>query len=204
MMTLSNRLQEEIDLLSEMDISEERLDRLAELENHLLEQLQTEDAVTLSFICTHNSRRSMLSQVWSEVLANYFELPIKSVSGGTEATGAYKTVGSAFIAQGMQVAFPEEGRMEVSYSDDKEPIELYSKIFADSTEEGETFTAVMTCADVEENCPYVPNAIRQISLNYEDPKVADGTAEELDKYIERSRQIGAELFFVYSSVQTAL
>lgn len=203
-MNISKRLQEEIDLLSEMEISEERMDRLAVLENHMLDQIQENGSITLNFICIHNSRRSMLTQVWSEVLTQYFELPIKNVSGGTEVTGAYKTVGSAFMAQGMDVEFPEEGRINVSFANDKEPVELYSKLFSDSTEKGEKFTAVMTCADIEENCPYVADAVKQISLNYEDPKVADGTSGELDKYLERSRQIGAELFFVYSSVQTAL
>ncbi|NVK05093.1 MAG: protein-tyrosine-phosphatase [Flavobacteriia bacterium] len=203
-MRISKELQKEIDLLSEMEISEERIDRLSVLENHLLEELQSKENVILNFICTHNSRRSMLSQVWSEVLSKYFELPITSVSGGTVATGAYKTVGSTFIAQGMSVEFIEEGRMNITFSEECDSIELYSKEFGDSTPEGESFTAVMTCADVEENCPYVPNAVKQISLNYEDPKVADGTPEELDKYLERSRQIGAELFFVYSSVKTAL
>lgn len=203
-MKMYPELLEEIEKLSEIELSDERIDRLSVLENYLLEKLRDGGEVNLNFICTHNSRRSMLSQVWSEVLSKYFELPIVSVSGGTEATSMYKTVGTALKEQGMQVDASDSARVLVSYAEDADAIELYSKKFGDALPEGEQFTAVMTCADVEENCPYIPDADRQISLNYLDPKVADGTDRELEAYLERSRQIGAELYFVYSSVSIAL
>ena len=41
------------------------------------------DNVNINFICTHNSRRSQLGQVWSFYAANYFNLPISAFSGGT-------------------------------------------------------------------------------------------------------------------------
>ena len=48
------------------------------------------DNVNINFICTHNSRRSQLGQVWSFFAANYFNLPINAFSGGTEVTAFHR------------------------------------------------------------------------------------------------------------------
>ena len=46
--------------------------------------------VNINFICTHNSRRSQLGQVWSFFAADYFNLPINAFSGGTEVTAFHR------------------------------------------------------------------------------------------------------------------
>ena len=48
------------------------------------------NTVNLNFICTHNSRRSQLGQVWGFFAANYFDLNINSLSGGTEVTAFHR------------------------------------------------------------------------------------------------------------------
>jgi len=41
----------------------------------------------LTFICTHNSRRSHMSQIWAATAAYYYGLDgVSTFSGGTEAT----------------------------------------------------------------------------------------------------------------------
>src|SRR5262245_42528827 len=40
----------------------------------------------LVFICTHNSRRSQMSQVWAQTAATYYGVNVETFSGGTEAT----------------------------------------------------------------------------------------------------------------------
>ena len=54
----------------------------------------------------------------------------------------------------------------------------------------------MTCSQADAGCPFIPGASTRISLPYDDPKEADGTPQEAERYDERLRQIGRELFFV--------
>ena len=45
------------------------------------------DDIDLTFICTHNSRRSHLAQVWAQAAAAHYKITgIRTHSGGTEAT----------------------------------------------------------------------------------------------------------------------
>ena len=46
--------------------------------------------VSVNFICTHNSRRSQLGQVWTFFASHYFDLNITSFSGGTEVTAFHR------------------------------------------------------------------------------------------------------------------
>ena len=68
-------------------ISPERKEKLNELSEYIDKKLRNDESVSLIFICTHNSRRSHLCQVWAAVLAEHFDLDgIITYSGGTEAT----------------------------------------------------------------------------------------------------------------------
>lgn len=60
------------------------LDQFAE---SISEQLNEDKKVKLTFICTHNSRRSHMSQIWAQTAAEYFGVDdISCFSGGTEVT----------------------------------------------------------------------------------------------------------------------
>ncbi len=60
--------------------------------------------IRLNFICTHNSRRSHLSQIWAQTMAHYFD--IKNVfcySGGTETTALFPMVAETLQNSGFQI-----------------------------------------------------------------------------------------------------
>ena len=59
----------------------------------------------------------------------------------------------------------------------------------------------MTCSDADENCPFIPGAEKRIPLRYDDPKEFDDTPLEAQKYDERSRQIAAEMFYLFSKIK---
>lgn len=42
--------------------------------------------VDVTFVCTHNSRRSHMSQLWMKAAAESLKLPLTTWSGGTEST----------------------------------------------------------------------------------------------------------------------
>ena len=70
-------------LLTEFDqISSDRQVQLQELANYIQDRLEKLQSIQLNFICTHNSRRSHISQIWASAAACYFGLKnIKCFSG---------------------------------------------------------------------------------------------------------------------------
>ena len=72
------------------NISTERQTILQPLIDFIQAKVSSQEEIRLNLICTHNSRRSHLSQVWAQTAAAYFN--IKNVfcySGGTEATALF-------------------------------------------------------------------------------------------------------------------
>ena len=63
-----NTFIEKLDIL---EISKERLEILEPIINHISEEIKVNKRINLNFICTHNSRRSHLSQVWAQTIASF-------------------------------------------------------------------------------------------------------------------------------------
>ncbi|HEY9045856.1 MAG TPA: protein-tyrosine-phosphatase [Ohtaekwangia sp.] len=159
----------------------------------------------LIFICTHNSRRSHISQLWAQAIADYFQLPgIASYSGGTEATAFNPRAVRAMQEAGFAIDAVTEGDnpvYEVRYAEDASMMRVYSKTFYAPGNPAKDFCAVMTCTHADANCPIVEGASSRISLPFDDPKDFDGTPMESEKYSERARQIGRELLYAFSQVR---
>lgn len=182
-------------------------DRLANL-NALISYLQDkkdENLINLIFICIHNSRRSHFSQVWAQVAANHFGLHnVRCYSGGTEATALYPAVAETLKFNGLNVNTISEGSNPVyiiKYDSDKHPIIGFSKVFDNPFNPENNFAAIMVCSAADENCPFIPGADKRIAIPFEDPKVYDNTAIQMEKYKERSLQIATEMFYVFSKVK---
>ncbi len=163
----------------------------------------------LTFICTHNSRRSHLAQVWAQTAAAFHgHAPVKTYSGGTEATACNPRTIAALERAGFQIsatAGPTEDNplYQIRFSPQAEPIGAFSKIYDQGGNPTDGYAAILTCSDADENCPVVRGAAIRISLPFRDPKEADGTDRESETYDTRSRQIAQEmcyLFFLSASV----
>lgn len=169
---------------------------------------QTGNPVTLNFICTHNSRRSHIAQLWAQAAAHYYG--IKNVfcfSGGTEATAFNPRAVKAMQDAGFTITKTKEGEnpvYEVRYADDAAPVIAFSKTYDDTFNHNKDFAAIMTCSRADENCPLVLGASARIALTYDDPKEFDGTPLEAEKYAERVHQIGREIFYAFSQVKVYL
>ena len=180
------------------DIEESRKPILNQLVAYIRENKQPK----LNFICTHNSRRSHLSQIWAQVFAHHFGLKISTYSGGTEATAFHPNAVAALKRAGFEIS-SEEGdnpKYHISYSADKNAMICFSKKFDDATNPSSGFAAIMTCSEADADCPLVSGADTRIKLFYEDPKVADGTPEEARTYDERCAEIASQMHFVFSSI----
>jgi protein-tyrosine-phosphatase len=153
----------------------------------------------LTFICTHNSRRSHLSQLWAATAAwSFGHDHVRTYSGGTEATAFNPRAVAAVERAGFQVAKPEgkNPAYEVSFAKGQAAERCWSKKYDDPSNPQKDFCAVMTCSEADKNCPIVFGALDRVPLPYSDPKEADNTPEESARYDERCLQIAAELWYV--------
>lgn len=172
----------------------------------IAKQLKEKKEVKLNFICTHNSRRSHLAQIWTQVAAHHFDIEgVETFSGGTEATACNIRTVRAMRRAGLAIAVSNQLRFKnpiylVQFSEDIPSMSAFSKVYSENGNPKEGFVAMMCCADASEKCPVVFGSDAIFPLHYEDPKVADNTPGEAAKYDERSLQIAREMFYVMSEV----
>jgi arsenate reductase len=183
-------------------ISSERLQLLDEMVAYLLAKKRQGEEIRLNFICTHNSRRSQFSQIWAQTAAAYYGIEAFCFSGGVEVTEFNPRAVAAIQRDGFKVV-QKEGENPVYfvfYSEEEEPIVTFSKVYDDAINAPKDFAAVMTCDHADENCPVISGAERRFPLRFEDPKAFDDGPLEEKMYSERSRQIAAELFYLFKKV----
>jgi arsenate reductase (thioredoxin) len=203
--TLFAEIEETIQHLPIDTITLERKEVLQPLVDFIQAKVIAKKEVRLNFICTHNSRRSHLSQVWAQTAAAYFT--IKNVfcySGGTEATALFPMVAKTLINQGFRVttvAETENPIYSIKYASDEHPIIGFSKKYDSDFNPGSQFAAIMTCSRADGGCPFIVGAEKRIPITFEDPKAFDNTPQQAEKYGERSLQIAAELFYVFSQIK---
>ncbi|WP_246114222.1 protein-tyrosine-phosphatase [Rubripirellula tenax] len=160
----------------------------------------------LNFICTHNSRRSHLAQIWATVAAQHFGVDgIETFSGGTEATAMNSRIVDTLRRSGLSVSTnPGPAHTnplyKVAYSDsDVAPaVECFSKVYDQSPNPSEDFIAVMVCSNADTHCPIVRGASDRIVIKYDDPKVSDDTVDESVIYDARCGQIAREMLYAFS------
>ncbi|NDK55258.1 low molecular weight phosphatase family protein [Pontibacter fetidus] len=185
-------------------ISEERKELLKKLTNYIKQKQDIGQTINLVFICTHNSRRSHMAQLWAQAAAANYNIPnVKTYSGGTEATAFYPAAVLAMQELGFEIEKGAETinpKYKVNYSLDASTIEVWSKRFDDVANPSADFCAIMTCSDADENCPFVSGAEKRIAITYSDPKAADNTPQEAETYRKRVMQIGREMLFAFSEV----
>jgi arsenate reductase len=175
------------------------LDRLAAW---IRGRLEAGEAARLIFICTHNSRRSHMAELWARAGAARFGLDrVETFSGGTEATAFNPRAVAAMTRAGFRIegdATAGNPRYRVRLADDQPPTEAFSKIFDQPPNPSSGFCAVMTCDAADAACPVVLGADERIAVTYVDPKESDGMEAEAGTYDERCRQIGREMLYAMS------
>jgi arsenate reductase len=187
------------------NIPPERKTILQPLIDFIQEKVSKEQETRLNFICTHNSRRSHLSQVWAQTAAAHFN--VKNVfcySGGTEATALFPMAAKTLEQVGFEVHLLSKGENPVysmKYGANAHPIIGFSKTYDDSFNPQSAFAAILTCSQADGACPFIAGAEKRIPITFEDPKTFDNTPQQEEKYKERSIQIATELFYVFSQIK---
>jgi len=198
------KLSKTIEKIDEITISDERKEILQLLIDYIQNKIKSNQEIRLNFICTHNSRRSHLSQIWAQTMAFHFK--IKNVfcySGGTEATAMFPKVSETLENQGFQIQKLSEEKnpvYAVKFAENQHPIICFSKKYFDDFNPKSNFGAIMTCNNADEGCPMVFGAEARFPIKYDDPKAFDGTELMNEKYLERSLQIASEMYYVFSQI----
>lgn len=205
-MALNAKIEELISSLNIETISEKRKQTLQALIDFIQYKVDKNDEIRINFICTHNSRRSHLSQVWAQTMAYHYK--IKNVfcySGGTESTALFPMVAETLKNSGFEISKIAETNnpiYSIKYAENQHPLICFSKKLDDNFNPKSEFAAIMTCSQADKGCPFVPGAEKRIPITFEDPKAFDNTPQQAEKYRERSIQISTELFYIFSKIQS--
>jgi len=202
---LFTELENTINSFDFNQISEKRKIILQPLVDYIQNKVDNKLHSRLNLICTHNSRRSHLSQVWAQTAAAHYKVQnVCCYSGGTEATALYPMVAETLQRAGFNVKTISEGKnpvYSIKFSANDLPIIGFSKTYDDDFNPDSEFVAIMTCSQADVGCPFISGAEKRVPITFEDPKVSDGTPQQKEVYQERSLQIGTEMFYVFSQIK---
>ncbi len=177
-----------------------------ELAHWIAEKYEPGRPLAITFVCTGNSRRSILGATLGNIAAAYYGLPdIRCYSGGTQPSAFNERTAATLRDIGVEIKATGKN---AEGSPDASPNPLYrvrwgapvgetllettefSKRYDDSHNPQQGFAAILVCHEAEAACPNVKGAAVRIALPYLDPKLYDDTEFEARKYAERRDDIG--------------
>ncbi|WP_034058657.1 low molecular weight phosphatase family protein [Lacinutrix jangbogonensis] len=200
-----DNIKEYIDALNIDIINNDRKVVLQPLIAFLKHKGEENKPIDLNFICTHNSRRSHLSQVWAQVMANYFSIEnVTCYSGGTEATALFPKVKKTLVKIGFDIKIISQSNnpiYSIKYADNVHPLIGFSKTYDNSFNPKSNFAAILTCSHADGECPFISGAEKRIPITFNDPKAFDNTDFQDQKYLEKSNEIATEMKYVFQQLK---
>ena len=197
--------------ISHQKTENNRLRELTKIIDYIIDNIEKEEIpnnTLLNFVCTHNSRRSHLCQIWAQTMAYYFKIPnINCYSCGTQSTAVAGPVIAHLEKVGFEVINLSSGEnpiYAIKFCSNGNSIISFSKTLETPFNPKENFMAVMTCSDAETNCPTIHGAKKTVSLKYEDPKIYDKTPQEEYAYFQTSLAIANEMYYIFTNIEKRL
>lgn len=187
-------------------IPDDRKAILDEMSTYLHSVLNERGVVRPLFICTHNSRRSHMGQIWLLAASYYYGIGhVAPSSGGTEATAFNPRAVEALRRAGFEIlegeSNPDNPFYQVFFGTRYTPVLTWSKKYDDAANPSKEFFAIMVCSEADASCPLVAGAEKRFSLPYDDPRYSDNTASETKTYDDACRLIAREMFYLMSQVK---
>ena len=163
------------DRAAEFDqITQERKTQLEELAMFVKSRVEVGEPARLTFICTHNSRRSQMAQVWAAAAAKYYGVNgVETFSGGTEATAFNPRTVAALKRAELKIEKVERSQnphFAVSYQETGDPLNCFSKVYNESPNPETDFCAVMTCSQADKSCPLVKGSALRLAIPTKTPR----------------------------------
>lgn len=185
-------------------ISSARKLQLDELACHLKLALSSSNKLNLLFVCTHNSRRSHMGQLWGRLAANYYKVEnANSFSAGTEVTELNSNVidmlqNNGFMVSTIQNVLNSAYVIEFGVN---QSLTCFSKLIDHEANPRRDFFALMMCTEAEANCPFVAGAIHRFGLPFDDPKAYDNTLKVSDAYLSTFEEIGVQILYLFNQIK---
>jgi arsenate reductase len=179
-------------------ISADRKAVLEELASYIRTKSASAEPADLIFVCTHNSRRSHMSQLWAAAAAARAGLRVRTYSGGTESTAFNPRAVASIRRAGIRIEKTSDAANPVYHAriaDTLPAMTCFSKPYDNDPNPKSAFGAVMVCSDADDACPFVPGAEFRLAVPFVDPKVSDNTPKEAATYDERCAQIAREMLY---------
>ncbi len=191
-----------IDVIFNLEVSNKRTFVLNEIVNYIYKKTSENKIPKLNFICTHNSRRSQFCQFWATFFSNYYHIKCEVYSGGTVETEVYKSVINNISDYGFNISLKKCKNPVYSINFKNQNLGNYfSKFYNNFENPKNEFAAIMTCTDVENNCPLVEGSEIKFSLPYKDPKKHDMSKNEKNEYKKTSEKIASEMNYLFKTIK---
>lgn len=185
-------------------ITEDRKVILQQLAKCIQDAIATYNRADLLYVCTHNARRSHFGQVAGALATTFYGIDqVFTYSAGTETTQVHEQTIKAIEALGCIVSKIDQTanpKYQINF-DGQSLITCYSKTIYDELLPKQPYIALMTCADADQNCPFLPLATTRIALPYADPKISDGTGNEAFTYTASFEEILTESLYVFAQLK---
>lgn len=185
-------------------IDADRKALLSKCASSIKKQIDAEGATNVVVICTHNSRRSQLGELYIATAAQAYGMDnIKSYSGGSEATAFNHRMVNAVLRKRYSIQLMEAGenpRYKVALHEHQFENEFFSKVYDHPFNPTENFIAILVCHSADEACPTIIGASDRFFIPYVDPKQSDDSSREAEVYDAKVDEIGTEMFYLIKQV----
>ena len=190
-------------------IEEERQNLLRKVAQSISEYMLDQKEAQIITICTHNSRRSQLSELWIRVAADHYDIPlIRVYSGGTEETAFNTRMIQAIDRAGFHIyqkSINENSQYEIHWKHNQASSQsMFSKKYHDPFNPQQGFIAILVCDQADQGCPVVFGADVRYYVGYEDPKHADNKPNEASIYDAKVSEIGREMIYLMRAVKSLI
>ncbi|NND06545.1 MAG: hypothetical protein HKN87_09200 [Saprospiraceae bacterium] len=159
-------LRDSIKALAEQEnlINDSRRAELADLASQIVALKVDKESAKVTFVCTHNSRRSQLTEIWLRTANQYHQIKdIDTYSGGTEATAFNHRMVAALRRFGFSLQVAKQS-VNTIYLDTHAQKKMFSKKYDAPSNPKQDSIAVMVCAQAEREYPFVPGVRARVFL----------------------------------------
>jgi len=199
------------DLIRKLHANTEKISAERKFDLDLLVQAMYElhkncGEISVNVICTHNSRRSQVAQLWFIMAAHHFDVPcLKAYSGGTEVTAFNDRMVKALQSHEIDLSEISGGTNPVYAlhiaGAEKSAHQFFSKTYDDPVNPAKEYIALIVCDSADEKCPIVVGASHRLFIPYVDPKQADDTDQESHVYRAKVEEIGIEILYTIEQLK---
>lgn len=186
-------------------IEASRKESLLKVADYISARLKDQQMAYLVFMCTHNSRRSIISQTLAKAAAAWQNIQmLRTYSGGLNATEFSPIAADALDRTGLKVVKYvdiQNSPFNIFYDDEDVPVIAFSKVYNAPSMPREGFALITNCSESEKDCPNMPGTEVRISLGYDDPLAYEGKSNQDGNYDKLVERVATEMAFMMKQVK---